>query len=66
MGFFQACGGYDGNSFLRSVEVYDINKDQWKLVAPMNVKRSRVALAANMGQLWAIGGNNFSLLKMKF
>lgn len=24
----------------------------------MNVKRSRVALAANMGQLWAIGGKN--------
>lgn len=36
--------------------MYDPNKDQWKLVAPMNVKRSRVALSANMGKLWAIGG----------
>lgn len=48
--------GYDGNQFLRSVEMYDPNKDAWKLVAAMNVKRSRVALSANMGKLWAIGG----------
>lgn len=26
------------------------------MVAPMNTKRSRVALIANMGKLWAIGG----------
>lgn len=51
-----ACGGYDGSSFLRSVEVYDPNYDEWKTVAPMNVKRSRVALTANMGKLYAIGG----------
>ena len=25
-------------------------------MAPMNVMRSRVALVANMGKLWAIGG----------
>jgi len=55
-GKLYACGGYDGNQFLRSVEMYDPNKDAWKLVAPMNVKRSRVALSANMGKLWAIGG----------
>ncbi|EJY57650.1 AAEL017184-PA, partial [Aedes aegypti] len=47
---------YDGSCFLRSVEVYIPEKDQWQLIAPMNVKRSRVALAANMGKLWAIGG----------
>lgn len=47
-----ACGGYDGSSFLRSVEVYDANLDTWKQVAPMNVKRSRVALTANMGKLY--------------
>lgn len=39
-----------------SVEEYDPQKDEWRLVAPMNVKRSRVALCANMGKLWAIGG----------
>ena len=51
-----ACGGYDGNTFLRSVEVYDPAKDKWEHVAPMNVKRSRVALTANMGKLYACGG----------
>lgn len=45
-----------GSSFLRSVEVYDPNYDEWKTIAPMNVKRSRVALTANMGKLYAIGG----------
>lgn len=48
-------GGYDGNSFLKSVECYDPSTDTWTSVCPMNVKRSRVALAANMGKLWAIG-----------
>jgi kelch-like protein 18 len=35
---------------------YDPTKNIWREVASMNVKRSRVALAANMGKLWAIGG----------
>lgn len=39
-----------------SVEEYNPETDEWRLVAPMNVKRSRVALCANMGKLWAIGG----------
>lgn len=38
------------------MEEYDPAKDEWRLVAPMNVNRSRVALCANMGKLWAIGG----------
>lgn len=37
---------------------------RWKFVAPMNVKRSRAALVANVGKLWVIGGydgtNNLS------
>lgn len=41
---------------MRSVECYDPNTDTWKIVAAMNVKRSRVALTANMGKLYAIGG----------
>lgn len=55
-GKLYACGGYDGSSFLRSVEVYDPSFDLWKSVASMNVKRSRVALTANKGKLYAIGG----------
>lgn len=51
-----ACGGYDGESFLSSVEMYDPLKDEWTTIASMNVKRSRVALVSNFGKLWAIGG----------
>lgn len=29
---------------------------RWNYVAPMNAQRSRVALTANMGKLWAVGG----------
>lgn len=51
-----ACGGYDGASFLRTVERFDMATQTWTYVAPMNVKRSRVALVANCGKLYAIGG----------
>lgn len=29
---------------------------RWMYVAPMNAQRSRVALTANIGKLWAVGG----------
>lgn len=32
------------------------DKFRWTYVAPMNAQRSRVALTANMGKLWAVGG----------
>ncbi|KAJ8959124.1 hypothetical protein NQ318_022381 [Aromia moschata] len=51
-----ACGGYDGSSFLQTVEMYDPSTNKWTYVAPMNAQRSRVALTANMGKLWAVGG----------
>lgn len=41
-----------------SVEEYDPVTDKWRYIASMNVSRSRVALCANMGKLWAVGGNN--------
>jgi kelch-like protein 18 len=55
-GKLYACGGYDGSTFLRSVEVFDPKTEKWNHVAPMSVTRSRVALAANAGRLWAVGG----------
>ena len=55
-GKLYAAGGYDGNVFLKTVECYDPGTDTWTLMAPMNVKRSRVALVANCGKLYAIGG----------
>ena len=63
-----AVGGYDGSSFLKSVEVFDPISNKWSMVAPMNVTRSRVAVVANMDRLWAIGGydgmKNLSTVEM--
>ena len=36
-------------------ECYDPVLNKWTYVAPMNVKRSRVALVASGGKLYAIG-----------
>ena len=55
-GLLYACGGYDGSTFLRSVEVYDPRAGKWSFVTPMAITRSRVALAANADKLWAVGG----------
>jgi kelch-like protein 18 len=44
-GLLYACGGYDGSTFLRSVEVYDPRIKKWNMIASMSVTRSRVALA---------------------
>uniref|UniRef100_A0A914S5E3 Kelch repeat protein n=1 Tax=Parascaris equorum TaxID=6256 RepID=A0A914S5E3_PAREQ len=42
---------YDGCQFLKSVEVYDPDKDQWSPLSPMHLKRSRVSLVSNAGEL---------------
>ena len=55
-GKIYAVGGYDGSSFLKSVEMFDPRNNKWTFVASMNVTRSRVAVVANMDRLWAIGG----------
>lgn len=47
---------FKGSVFLESAEVYDPKARTWSFIAPMNVKRSRVALVANCGKLYAIGG----------
>lgn len=36
--------------------MFDPEKKQWTYIASMNVMRSRVALVANGGKLYAIGG----------
>ncbi|XP_012273643.1 kelch-like protein 18 [Orussus abietinus] len=63
-GKLYACGGfaYENNvcGTLGSVEVYDPVADRWQFVAPMNERRGGLALVANAGKLWAIGGSNDS------
>lgn len=39
-----AVGGYDGNTVLDSVEVYDPSTDQWKYVSSMKNRRRHVAV----------------------
>ncbi|KAA0200639.1 Kelch protein 18 [Fasciolopsis buskii] len=65
-------GGYNGVTFLRSVEVFNPaagpNQDglmgQWTEIAPLEVPRSRVGLAVTGGRLYAIGGyDGFSHLR---
>ncbi len=58
---------YDGSQFLRSVERYDPDTDEWTTLASMNVKRSRVSLVANCGRLYAVGGydGNTNLASME-
>jgi kelch-like protein 18 len=55
-GRIYSAGGYDGAQFLKTVEWYDPDQRAWQYVAPMNVRRSRVALVADAGRLYAIGG----------
>lgn len=40
-------GGYNGNSFLNIVEIYDPAKDQWELGVPMSSGRSGHASAVS-------------------
>ncbi|CAH8850739.1 unnamed protein product [Trichobilharzia szidati] len=57
-------GGYDGSSFLQSVEMFDPTTGpdpngfhgQWTEISCLSVPRSRVGLAVTAGCLYAIGG----------
>ena len=49
-------GGYNGESYLRSVECYCPKKNVWKMVAPMIKSRSIFNAAVVDGKLYAIGG----------
>lgn len=54
-GKIYAAGGYNGVTFLRTVEAYDTQANQWSYVTPLSVARSRVALTATCGRIYAIG-----------
>ena len=48
-------GGYNGESYLRSVECYCPKRNVWKMVAPMIKSRSIFNAAVVDGKLYAIG-----------
>lgn len=59
-----AIGGYDGESYLSSVERYDQESDQWIQVQPMNNKRCTLSSVSSndLRYIYAIGGFNGSAL----
>ncbi|CAO2586415.1 Kelch-like protein 28 [Lemmus lemmus] len=55
-GELYALGGYDGQSYLQSVEKYIPKLRRWQPVAPMRSTRSCFAAAVLDGMVYAIGG----------
>jgi kelch-like protein 8 len=43
---------------VQTVERYDVDLNQWSTVAPMNVQRGGVGVAALGKYLYAVGGND--------
>lgn len=58
-GLVYALSGYDSkNKCMTGCEVYDINKDEWKSIAPLNVPRCAFAVAVARNKIWVMGGFN--------
>ncbi|XP_002740844.1 kelch-like protein 28 [Saccoglossus kowalevskii] len=55
-GELYALGGYNGETYLRSVEKFCPRTMQWRLVAPMLKSRSCFAAAVLDGMIYAVGG----------
>ncbi|XP_036412059.1 kelch-like protein 24a [Colossoma macropomum] len=56
LGKAYAVGGYDGQSCLSNVEVYDSFSNRWTEVAPLKEAVSSPAVASCAGRLFVIGG----------
>jgi kelch-like protein 20 len=38
-GNLYAVGGFDGSTYLKTIEVYDLEQNQWKFCGQMNYRR---------------------------
>ncbi len=47
---------FENDPYLDLCECYDVDKDEWRQVAPMNTRRSGLRVASVGGYLFAIGG----------
>jgi hypothetical protein len=47
-----ATGGYDGHRHERTAERYDYRRNQWSMIAPMNVQRSDANAATLNGKIY--------------
>lgn len=58
-GLLYAVGGRNGTGYLRTVEVYDPQKNAWSRRAPMPTARAGLVLVAGQGStIYALGGRN--------
>lgn len=53
--YVYAVGGYDGTDQLHSVERYDVETNQWEMLANMNIPRSALSVAVIFSSLYALG-----------
>lgn len=53
-----AIGGFNGVSWLRSMERYDPLTNQWTLLTPMSVPRSSFGTTVWNGRIYVIGGSD--------
>ena len=49
-GRIYACGGFDGRTRLNTAECYDVTKNQWRYIEPMQHERSDAAADKLSGQ----------------
>jgi hypothetical protein len=61
-GKLYVAGGEKGKSVLNSVECYDFKRRQWKVIPPMECKRSGLVLVSLEGKLYAYGGTDGNLI----
>ncbi|EDO46854.1 predicted protein [Nematostella vectensis] len=61
-GYLYALGGYDGNSYLNTVERYCPKTKEWTMVSPMIFSRSCFAAEVADGYIYAFGGYGPSYL----
>lgn len=54
-GFLYALGGYNGQTTLNSVEMFNPLTREWSMVTAMNTRRSMLGVASLNGRLYAVG-----------
>ncbi|KAK6022461.1 kelch repeat protein, partial [Ostertagia ostertagi] len=59
-GFLYAVGGTDGRHRYNLVERYDVRRNEWIRMTPMNTLRSGLAVSVLNGCLYAVGGGDGS------
>lgn len=62
-GLIYVCGGFDGQTRLRALEVYHPKIDEWRVLEEMTTAREGAGLVVADGTLYCLGGyDGFQLL----